>query len=286
MSDQDLSNHQEVQVGDLDKGAVEDPAYVEKMLKKAEAGTDTTGETKRQYAGKYADPDALKQGAENLVKMKLSKMTPEEAESFYNQMLGKKSEDAPAAEPETETKAEEAEEAKPEAEEEPVEDEKTPEGLNMTRMQDEWLADGKLSDESMAELAKAGFGKGEVDTYMAGLEVQLNKTFAKAGGKESYFQMIDWAGKNLPDSEIDAFNATMQTHSLDSITLAVEGLHAKYVAANGKDPARRIEGGDNTPTALGFNSKAEMVEAMKDPRYGKDRAYTQRIEQQVFQSRF
>jgi hypothetical protein len=67
--------------------------------------------------------------------------------------------------------------------------------------------------------------------------------------------------------------------------LAVEGLKAKYEAANGVRPAL-VKGGGNSVGGDAFRSAAEQVAAMRDPRYGKDPAYTRDVEAKSMRSNF
>ena len=50
-------------------------------------------------------------------------------------------------------------------------------------------------------------------------------------------------------------------------------MKAAYEAAVGTDPQRRVEGDSGKATVQGYQSKREMIDAMRDPRYQKDPAY-------------
>ena len=43
--------------------------------------------------------------------------------------------------------------------------------------------------------------------------------------------------------------------------------------------------GGNASANTGFNSRQEMIEAMSDPRYGKDKTYTREVEQKTIKSK-
>jgi hypothetical protein len=93
--------------------------------------------------------------------------------------------------------------------------------------------------------------------------------------------MTDWAAGSLDDAEIDAFNQIMDSGNMSSIRMAVQGLKARYEQANGSSSGRLIQGEVAGPSGGAFRSVAEIVAAMKDPRYSKDPAYRKDVEQRV-----
>ena len=48
--------------------------------------------------------------------------------------------------------------------------------------------------------------------------------------------MASWASKNMSDGEKKAYNAAVNSKDMDTVKLAVDGLRAKYQAANGTEP--------------------------------------------------
>jgi hypothetical protein len=65
-----------------------------------------------------------------------------------------------------------------------------------------------------------------------------------------------------------------------SMQMAVRGLQARYVQTNGQ-PAKLIQGEVIGPSGGVFRSVAEVVSAMKDPRYSKDPAYRRDLENRL-----
>jgi hypothetical protein len=68
---------------------------------------------------------------------------------------------------------------------------------------------------------------------------------------------------------------------MNTIKMAVAGLKARYEQANGASSGRLIQGDVKGPSGGAFRSIAEIVEAMKDPRYAKDPAYRSDVEKRV-----
>jgi hypothetical protein len=104
-----------------------------------------------------------------------------------------------------------------------------------------------------------------------------------AGGQEGYSQMMEWAAGNLAPSEIEAYNATVDTGDEGITRLAVQGLVARYRSEVGTEP-NLVEGTTSATSGGRFESAAEVTAAMRDPRYQNDPAYRQRVAQMMARS--
>lgn len=165
-------------------------------------------------------------------------------------------------------------------------------GLDFTKFEREYIANGDLSESSYKELEKAGITKKHVEAYLRGNEALMQQTITEitdmAGGMEGYRSVIQWAADNLPEEEITAYNEAMNSGNKPLIKMAVSGLVSRYRASEGSEP-ELVKG--RAPAArsgagAGFASKEEMVAAMRDPRYGKDSAYTREVERKTGASTF
>ena len=157
-------------------------------------------------------------------------------------------------------------------------------GLDLNSFQQEYAANGgKLSEASYAKLEQAGFSRQFVDDYIRGQEAiaqqEINAVYAEVGGEAEFQKVAAWARSNLPAHEVAAFNSIVESASVEALRLAVAGLHAKYVAANGQEP--RLVNGQAASSVQGFASRYEMIEAMRDPRYRKDEAYREMVTQKL-----
>lgn len=153
-------------------------------------------------------------------------------------------------------------------------------GLKMQDLSAEYEQSGQLSEDSYEKLAKVGVSREYVDGYIRGQEalaVQYqSEVFEVAGGQQGYTEMIQWAAKNLTLNEINAFNTTVNSGDLEQAKLSVQGLMAKYVASEGSEP-RLVKGTATGDATTVFRSTAELVAAMKDPKYKNDPAYRQDV---------
>ncbi len=161
-------------------------------------------------------------------------------------------------------------------------------GLDFDALQTEYQANQGLTDDTYDSLAKSGIPREVVDSYIAGQE-QLatsmrTKVFDTVGGEDTYTTIMGWASTNLNAGEVEAYNVTMNSGNTDQIQMAVHGLKARYTAANGSDPTL-ISGGTAAANAGGrFESVAQLTEAMRDPRYAKDSAFRQSVQNKLSNS--
>jgi hypothetical protein len=152
-------------------------------------------------------------------------------------------------------------------------------GLDFDALSAEFNKDGKLSEATYEKLAKGGINKTVVDQYVAGQQALASQirtdVFTAAGGEEAYTDMVTWAKDSLSAAEVEAYNATMNSGNVASMKLAVDGLKARFTAANGSAPSLVGGGSSRSNAAQGdvFRSVAELTTAMKDPRYSTDPAY-------------
>ncbi len=166
--------------------------------------------------------------------------------------------------------------------------------IDFTSMSDRFAQTGQLEDSDYTQLEEAGFTRDMVDAYLAGLNYkvaqdsqltvkQISAIKEEYGGEARYNAMIQWAAENLPKDEQDAFNTVVNTQPLNVAKLAIAGLHAKYTAAEGREP--KLIGG-KAPKSSGekFESTAQLVAAMSDPRYTSDPAYRAKVEEKLRRS--
>lgn len=154
----------------------------------------------------------------------------------------------------------------------------------MEKYSKEFSDNGDLSDESIKAITAMGIPETIVRAYVEGqkavVESNVSTILGMAGGEEKYKQLIDWAGDALPEDEVDTFNSIIESGNMANIRMAVQGLRARFEQSNGQT-GRLIQGEVSGPSGGAFRSIAEIVEAMKDPRYAKDPAYRRDVEQRV-----
>jgi len=182
---------------------------------------------------------------------------------------------------------EKPEEKKTEGDEQKPEDKKADEQGDapkasdvVAKLNENFAANGKLSDEDYALAEKIGHDRATVDAFIAGqqalAEAATQKITAAAGGKEAMDTMFVWAKTGLTSAEIDTFNATMEGADVEAAVTAMGALKAKYEAANGKEP--KLIGGKPPGNSVdAYTSWAEVQADMGKPEYQKDHAFRAKV---------
>jgi hypothetical protein len=104
----------------------------------------------------------------------------------------------------------------------------------------------------------------------------MNTVYNSVGGEAQYDQLTSWAADNMDDKALDAFNTIVDQGNPTAIQIAVAGMKAEYDNVEGYE-GRMLQGKAASNSRDAFRSQAELVQAMKDPRYANDPAYQQDI---------
>lgn len=153
-------------------------------------------------------------------------------------------------------------------------------------MQAEYREKGSLADATYESLGRRGIPRAMVDQYIAGQQAiadrQVQEVLSAVGGQTEYDALVEWASRSLEPDEIETFNADVQSGDLKRARFAVKALAARRQVSD-KSP-RRVEGRPGQSSGESFRSMAELVAAMRDPRYSKDPAYRRDVESKVARS--
>ena len=103
------------------------------------------------------------------------------------------------------------------------------------------------------------------------------------GGPENYNNMMSWANQNVPEQEINMYDAVMETGNPQAAYFAVQALALKYQDQSCRD-GQLVTGKAPKSTADVFNSQAELIRAMEDDRYNDDPAYRQEVQAKLERS--
>ena len=167
-------------------------------------------------------------------------------------------------------------------------------GIDFQDMNVRWQQSGTLESGDYEQLAEAGFNRDMVDAYLSGLQYKATQDTAltvkevasikeSLGGETEYNRMIEWAAANLSPDEVEGFNQIINTQPMSAVKMAVTGLHARYSAVEGREPkliGGRAPKGSNDK----FESTAQLVAAMSDPKYSTDPAYQRKIQEKLGRS--
>lgn len=213
----------------------------------------------------------------------------QELEKAYIELQKKLGEDGKEETPE----AEDQNESEEVLQEEPEESSKelSPAAQLITSASDEYYSnEGKLTPETLDKFSSMS-SKELVEAYMqvqSNLPQQstqdsadisdavVNEVKNYVGGDEAYTTMIKWAGENLDQNTINAFDSIVNTGSVDAIKIAVTGLQSQYRNAVGYE-GEMLTGKAPQNSKDVYRSQAELVAAMSDKRYDNDPAYRQDV---------
>jgi len=168
-------------------------------------------------------------------------------------------------------------------------------GVDYQGMNTKWQETGKLEDDDYKALEGAGFSKDMVEAYLDGVQYRAEQDSQLAakevaaiknefGGEQVYTEMIQWAAANLDKGEVDAFNSMLKTSNPHQIRIAVAGIQAAYMNNAAREP-KLVGGRASRAAATKFESTAQVVAAMNDPKYKEDPAYRKQVEEKLSRSK-
>ena len=163
-------------------------------------------------------------------------------------------------------------------------------GVDFDAVANEYYEGGELSPDTYMDLAKKGYSKDVVDTFIEGhkakQEKQLRDIYEVAGGRDAFDSAIAWASENMEVEQIKAFNKIIASGDDESIKFAVDSLMSKAKTSMTKNPSL-LQGAPNGSHTRGtFQSRQQYIDAIKDPRYKKDPGYRQEVDEKLVRSKF
>lgn len=232
-----------------------------------------------EVSGQQQPQDAPKDAQGELIGGKFK--SQEELLTAYKELEKKLGGNKP--EPKQEPKADDAQQS---PDQKAAEDAVAKAGLDIDALANHYYENGSLSDDQYSALEKVGITRTIVDQYIRGVEaeaVQQQQAIMKeVGGEEAFKSMTAWAVTNMTAEQLAEYNQAVDSGDPTVVKAAVMGLAYKYQNEVGKTP--NLVGGNQNGGLSGFESTAQLVEAMRDPRYDKDPAYRREVEQKLARS--
>jgi hypothetical protein len=103
------------------------------------------------------------------------------------------------------------------------------------------------------------------------------------GGQDTFNAVQTWAKENLDQAELDAYNREVNSGDYYRARNALQSLSYAYRENEGSEP--QLLGGKISANATDvFRSTGEVMQAMNDPRYLKDSAYTNDVQEKLVRS--
>lgn len=223
------------------------------------------------------------------------KDTAESVDGIIDEVVGEDNQ------PAEETQTTEAEDTTPKTEEgtnqqldtahkalEDAEKDLVSKGVDFNALEAEYMNNGSLSSESYARLEQAGYPKAVVDGVINGWEAAsqrfVNDVFNLAGGQEEYARIQQFVSSQ-PQAVRDAFNATLDSENLMQIKLTLDGIKGQMVKQYGTQKASIIGRSAPAVDMAGYETTADMIKDMSDPRYQTDPKFTKEVYRKVKNSK-
>ena len=157
-------------------------------------------------------------------------------------------------------------------------------GVDFAGLENEYMNNGVLSQQSYETLEKAGYPKAIVDGMLAGWEAAstrfVNDVYALAGGQEEFARIQQFVSSQNQDV-INAFNATLDSENLMQIRMTIEGIKGQMVKQYGTQRPSIVGNAAPSVDHSGYESTDEMIKDMSDPRYQKDAKFTREVYRKV-----
>jgi hypothetical protein len=158
-------------------------------------------------------------------------------------------------------------------------------GFDMQALSDEFQANGDLTPETRAKLAKQGFTQEVVDNFIQGQQLIVQRTMediaSVVGGVEQMQTVVEWARANLPADVKASYD---KIHDPVMIKVLLKDLERQMNDSEGYLP-QQLQGGAGESRGNYFESMHEVEEAINDPRYSQDPAYRAKVAQKLTASR-
>lgn len=178
--------------------------------------------------------------------------------------------------------------AAPEAEPQDTETSADQTGFSTVEYEQEFAANGSLSDKSYADLEAKGFTRDQVDAYIKGQQAYASslrsEIYNSVGGEESYTQLIRWASENVDPAAIKEYNDAVDAMDQPRIMRSLEYMNLKYGQTQPRE-ARRLEGDSPSGGIQPYANKNDWQRDMTSRLYGKDPKFTNMVDQRYLAAR-
>lgn len=139
----------------------------------------------------------------------------------------------------------------------------------------------------LAKLKKMGITEQTANLIKEGIEAESSKfrseLYRVTEGKENYAEISEWAKDNVDQDELDAYNKAVTTGDVATSRLLLRGLRAAFEAGEGPVDPKRVTGAQipRQSGAESYNSQAEWIADINNPRYDEDPAFRAEVMERV-----
>lgn len=156
----------------------------------------------------------------------------------------------------------------------------------LSEMAQKALTEG-LNEEDYKRLEQLGYDKETVDVFVEGLKAKQEKSAEQLlegiTTIDEYKEAIDYAAEHWDEQQIEEYNKVLADGNPAAVRIAVRALIKEYKGGRNAevDTLHRNTERARPEGIKSYETKADMMKDMQDPRYGKDIAYTRKVEQRI-----
>lgn len=159
---------------------------------------------------------------------------------------------------------------------------------------DKFNSTGEVGEEVFELFKSAGIPEEMVKEYIELKsnkgQAELNSFYDSVGGEEEYSKILEWAGNNLSEEKINAFNNVIENGSKEDITNAMKNLKAQYTLntmEETKVERPKLIKADGVTSAIdGYKDQREVVRDMNSPEYETNPAFRKKVYEKLRKSKF
>ena len=145
----------------------------------------------------------------------------------------------------------------------------------------------RLKEQTSQPVAEEEEGDDEEDDLPGMTHEQVDQIraamFDQVGGEAKYKALCQWAVQNVSQERQEAFDSALRSADQTQIMQALKSFQYDHMMSNGYE-AKLSGGAAPSMEVRGFQSEAQVVEAMRDPRYSgpnADPAYIREVESKM-----
>lgn len=150
---------------------------------------------------------------------------------------------------------------------------------------EEFNSTGDVSTESIDKMVELGVPRQLIESYISNAKSEQESIqqdiLNSVGGQEGFDRISKWSENNLTQEEKDGYNKMLETGDPAQVKFALNQLQQRMGA-----PKHVMPDSNAAPTGGDvYESRQQMVNDMKDPRYDKDPAFRNMVMAKMARSR-
>jgi len=147
---------------------------------------------------------------------------------------------------------------------------------------------GVLNETDYASFKEQGYSKDFIDTYIEGIKSKETEAFktllSPYGSLEDYADAVVYVQNNWTEAQINAYNKAINSGDEDIRSFAIQSIMGTVKGSKKETKEENTMITDTRPSRgsfKGYETQSDMIKDMRSPKYGKDVAYTRKVEERM-----